>query len=421
MNHPSAPRKTIVMTLDKLIFRSEDSDAVIFSGKDDSGKIRQVVGTLANPKVGSIVKASGIWKHHEKYGWQFKAAEVSILSADPSTDTREGLQCKVTFVKELKAETGFCSASGLMEDGSKVRLSGRLRNMSPGSEVFALGEWHEDAQFGKEYRVRQWEYSRAQRPGALQRCHEMLVAIRKSQDGSSRTVEFQWDEVQLRDNSVEVPYPKGQTTICSMSGARESYNSIKSYLADRLPALQVSFDSKGIGCVLNSGVIRDAVTLMHVTHTLRYGKMETREKNRDIMDVVSGMSPEATKVFVPRDVTMYLDFLQERQSEFFNVVPIEEYNGGSREHAFLFTIMIADRTCIVWESTNPSRATFVFPCTDEDYSDRLQTVCSFIADERAGKRQYMHSAASAVTFGEKPILLAHNTFDSWSARLLSAV
>lgn len=161
------------------------------------------------------------------------------------------------------------------------------------------------------------------------------------------------------------------------------------------------------------------MTLMHVTHTLRYGEMEPREKNRDIMEVIGEMSPEATREFVPRDVTRYLDFLQDKQSEYVNIVPIEEYNGGSREDAFLFTVMIGDRPCIVWENTNPSRATFVFPCTEESYNEKIQTVCNFIADERTGKRQYLHSDACNVTFGEKPVLLAHNTFESWSERLMA--
>lgn len=58
--------------------------------------------------------------------------------------------------------------------------------------------------------------------------------------------------------------------------------------------------------------------------------METREKNRGIMEVVGEMSPEAAREFVPKDVTQYLDFLQERQSDCFNIVPLEEYEDRNR-------------------------------------------------------------------------------------------
>ena len=413
------PNKSIILSIEKIIFHSEDNDGVVLSGKESNGKTRQVVGTLSDPKIGSIIKATGFWKRHDRYGWQFKAEDIAVLSQDPVNDPREALQCRITFVKELRQDTGFCSASGIMKDDSKVRLSGRLKNMSPGIEAYALGEWHEDEKYGREFRVKQWEYFKPERPGTLQKCLEMISAIKASNDKTSKIHEFSWNEVEMKDDMVVIPYPEGQTTWCSLPGSRESYNRIKSYLADRLSALQVSFDSKGFGMVLNASVMREAVTLMHVTHTLRYGEMEPREKNRDIMEVIGEMSPEATREFVPRDVTRYLDFLQDKQSEYFNIVPIEEYNGGSREDAFLFTVMIGDRPCIVWENTNPSRATFVFPCTEESYNEKIQTVCNFIADERTGKRQYLHSDACNVTFGEKPVLLAHNTFESWSERLMA--
>lgn len=410
-------KKNLILTIDKVIFRDAENDAVIFSGKDSNGKSRQVVGTLAAPKPGSIIKAVGFWKRHDKYGWQFKAEDIAVLSQDPANDPREALLCKISFVRELRQDTGFCSANGLTEDETKVRLSGRLKNMAPGRDVFALGEWREDERYGREFRVKQWEFFSPGRPGNLQKCMEMIAAIKASNDKAATRKDFPWTDVEMKDDMVVVPYPEGRSTWCPMPGSRESYNMIKPFLAERLPSLQVSFDENGTASVLNAGVMRDALTMMQVTHTLRYGPMETRERNRVITEAVKEMSPDATREFVPRDVTPYLDFLQEQQSEFFNIVPIQEYNGGSREDAFLFTVMIGGSPCIVWENTNPSRATFVFPCSFESYDEMLQTICNFTADERSGKRQYMHSEASAVTFGRRPSLLVHNSYESWTARL----
>lgn len=420
MESTGRPQRSILLEVERIIFRSPDNGTVILSGRLEGGKTRQVIGSMPAPAAGSIVKASGFWKRHDRYGWQFKAEDLEVMCPDPQRDDREGLQCRIASVRILREDTGFCRASGIAPDGTKVSLSGRLRNMKRDTDIFALGQWHEDGRYGREFRVRQWEYHRDERPGFLRRTMDMAAEIRRRGDTASRIMEFPWSDVELKDGMAVIPYPKGGTTWCAMPGARESYNLIRSYLAGRLPALQVCMDSSGTGTVLNAGVIRDAVSLMHVRYTLEYGRMETREKNLDVMDTVGGMSPEATREFVPRDVSGYLDFLQERQSEYFNVIPIEEYNGGSREGAFLFTLQIGGRPCIVWENTNPSRATFVFPCTDEDYDSRIQAVCSFIADERKGKRRYLHSDASAVTFGEKPILLVHNTLESWSERLMAA-
>lgn len=411
--------QTMIISVVKVNFHDVDNNSVVLSGKLDNGKLRRVTGTLADPVIGSIVKATGCWKHHDKYGWQFKADELKVLCQNPLTDTREGLQCKITFVKELRQDTGFCVAGGLLEDGSAVRLSGRLGKMSKGIEVFMLGEWHDDEQYGREFRVRQWEYYKPEHPGSLQKCYELMISQKASSEPSAKIVEFAWEDVELKDGLIIVPYPEGGRTACPFPEVRESYNRIKSFLQDRLPKLQISFGRNGMVTVLNPGIIRDAVTLLHVSHTLRYGTMETREKNRDIMNIVGDMSAEATREFVPRDVTMYLDFLQDHQSEYFNIVPVEEFNGGSREEAFLFTVMIGESPCIVWENTNPSRATFVFPCTDEEYRETMEIICSFIADEKTGKRQYLHSDSSKETFGFKPTIIVHNTFESWTKRLMA--
>ena len=95
--------QTMIISVVKVNFHDEDNNSVVLSGKLDNGKLRRVTGTLADPVIGSIVKATGYWKHHDKYGWQFKADELKVLCQNPLTDTREGLQCKITFVKECNS------------------------------------------------------------------------------------------------------------------------------------------------------------------------------------------------------------------------------------------------------------------------------------------------------------------------------
>ena len=202
--------KSIILSIEKIIFHGEDNDGVVLSGKESNGKTRQVVGTLTDPRIGSIIKATGFWKRHDRYGWQFKAEDIAVLSQDPVNDPREALQCRITFVKELRQDTGFCSASGIMKDDSKVRLSGRLKNMSPGIEAYALGEWHEDEKYGREFRVKQWEYFKPERPGTLQKCLETISAIKASNDKTSKIHEFSWNEVEMKDDMV---FPPGFTRV----------------------------------------------------------------------------------------------------------------------------------------------------------------------------------------------------------------
>ena len=49
------PNKSIILSIEKIIFHGEDNDGVVLSGKESNGKTRQVVGTLTDPRIGSII------------------------------------------------------------------------------------------------------------------------------------------------------------------------------------------------------------------------------------------------------------------------------------------------------------------------------------------------------------------------------
>ena len=48
--------KALILAVEKIIFHSEDNNAVILSGKESNGKTRQVVGTLSDPRIGSVAE-----------------------------------------------------------------------------------------------------------------------------------------------------------------------------------------------------------------------------------------------------------------------------------------------------------------------------------------------------------------------------
>ena len=160
-NTESAPdMKTLTCKVEKIVFRNEKNKYTVMSVTRDDGRQYRLLGTIDSVKENDTLKATGSWNKDEKYGWQFKAETIEILSADAERDDREYLECKICEVRVLKAETGFASAKAVCSDNRMVRLSGRLANVGVGSIIRAYGKWMHNERFGDEFHVSKWEYQK---------------------------------------------------------------------------------------------------------------------------------------------------------------------------------------------------------------------------------------------------------------------
>ncbi len=141
-NTESAPdMNTLTCKVEKIVFRNENNKYTVMSVIRDDGRHFRLLGNIDSVKENDALKATGSWNKDEKYGWQFKAETIEILSADAERDDREYLECKICEVRVLKAETGFASAKAKCPDNSTVKLSGRLANVGVGSIIRAYGKW----------------------------------------------------------------------------------------------------------------------------------------------------------------------------------------------------------------------------------------------------------------------------------------
>ena len=160
-NTESAPdMKTLTCKVDKVIFHNEKNKYTVMSVTRCDGRQYRLLGNIDSVKENDTLKATGSWIKDEKYGWQFKAKSIEILSADAERDDREYIECKICEVRVLKAETGFASAKAECPDNSTVKLSGRLANVGVGSIIKAYGKWTHDERFGDEFHVSRWEYQK---------------------------------------------------------------------------------------------------------------------------------------------------------------------------------------------------------------------------------------------------------------------
>ena len=523
--------KTLTCKVDKIVFRNEKNKYTVMSVMRDDGRQYRLLGNIDSVKENDTLKATGSWNKDEKYGWQFKAESIEVLSAGTQRDEREYIECKICEVRVLKAETGFASAKAECPDNSTVKLSGRLANVGVGSMIRAYGKWTHDEKYGDEFHVSKWEYQKEGESANLEEeefsqidssdlvipdavttiadhafegCENLLsitipdsitsigagafngckqlhtvtlpnsieeideqtfsgcesletitipasvnrickkafegcvklstISISKAIDSIDKTAfkgcpsnivykteEVDWEDITIIDKYIIISEPFGGELHWFDKNVNASMNSLLHFLGSKLPKLIVEYRINSAPVILNPEVLHDGITLLSVKNDLS-GFVSSQEDSSFILDTFDKGVSATSRLFMPRDITPYIDFLYDKQEkEQYPIIPVEEYIGGSKEEGALFTIIDKDQPFIVWENFNDARATYVFPCTRENYQERRQLLFDFIVTGGSGKRQFLRTDDCSELFGAKPMMLVHNNFESWSARLISKI
>ncbi len=72
--------KTINGIVDKVVFHDQMSGKSILSVVKEDGKYCRLIGHINNIKKGDSITSSGVWKKEEKFGWQFIAEIIQVVS-----------------------------------------------------------------------------------------------------------------------------------------------------------------------------------------------------------------------------------------------------------------------------------------------------------------------------------------------------
>ena len=148
---------TIVCKVNKVIFHDDKTGRTIMSVNQADGSNGRVLGKIKSVDANWVLKGTGLWKKDAKYGWQFEADSLQVVSTDPMNEESEYLECVVREVRVLKAESGFASAKADGNDGSSLKLSGRLAKVRQGSTIGVYGKLKHDERYGDEFVVSLWE------------------------------------------------------------------------------------------------------------------------------------------------------------------------------------------------------------------------------------------------------------------------
>lgn len=232
-----------------------------------------------------------------------------------------------------------------------------------------------------------------------------------------KTLNIDWNEVIFQFGFISVPDQEGRRIVIKDSKLNSSLNSLRNHLAKMLPYLIVHVDNNGTPSIVNAKELHDAVIILKIKTDLA-SLIREGYKSMDILHLIDEQSKKQN-VYVPRDVTPYINFLLEKHAaDKYPVVPIVEYIGGSKEYGALYTIMIEGQPNIVWENNKDSRCTYVFSCTEEDYIETRQLVFDYVMAEEKGKRKLLHTDKCLTIFKEKPRVVVHNNLTSWAQRLM---
>ena len=234
-----------------------------------------------------------------------------------------------------------------------------------------------------------------------------------------KNVEVDWHEVKFLDYGIQLTDPSGHIANVRYEKAMSFMNKMLKRMADYLPRLIVHFEEGKEPIIENLDVLDDITTIL--TKRQDYGALiRSNIKTSDVLEALNVISKNDTRVFVPRDMTPFLDFLSEHQAiDTYPIVPVEEYIGGSYEEGALFTIILNGMPHIVWENFKDSRSTYVFKCTESNYEEKRQRIYDYVVTEESNKRQFLRNKECKQIFGEKPHMIVHNNLKSWSEKLMN--
>ena len=231
------------------------------------------------------------------------------------------------------------------------------------------------------------------------------------------TKDIEWKDVTFNKKHIKFPSPAGILVDCYDSEVDTFLNDILEYLKQQIPALRVHFSTVFDAEILNIDELHEIAIVLNIKNN--FPKMVA---NPQKLHEYSKYLTKHHKLFTPREKSPYIKYLFDNHDfEKYPIIPVTEGEGESAEKGILFTVQIDGRPNIVWENFKDSRASYVFACTDENYTDRRQLIFDFIMSPQENKRSYLRTNACHKIFGEKPRMIVHNNLESWSERLMNGI
>lgn len=244
-----------------------------------------------------------------------------------------------------------------------------------------------------------------------------------------------WNQVMFKHGFFVIYPPTDSMTafrpkVVSCPGSIESFNYLKNYLNERLPAIRCSIKEMKLfisdEILLNDAIAQFSTAYGQISITTDGTKRTSNTSNNQIpFQHVPSKAQQLTAEAFEKYKSRYIDYLTKLQSQKYKIIPCVERlthttGGDMTEYAFMFTIPCGqERFLIIHENVNPDRSTLLFLIENKDYGKTIKSIYDFLQSAEINKRSNIRE--SAIRIKSTDIIdyksINHNEFFSWHSAI----
>ena len=245
---------------------------------------------------------------------------------------------------------------------------------------------------------------------------EIIKQINEEESSQIETsiIAIEWRDIVFLDGKLTFQYHNKYYNIVA-TNAKEAYNKLIPFFAKRLSALEIEIKDS-VAKIVNPIDFNDVVKLLQWCQTIF-----------QIKDDITGIAKISTLNVIPAKLirqifphckTKYLNYLQDKQDEKSQIIPVFETRGQNPD-GFLFTINRGNEYLIVWESNQDmaNKATYVFHSPFNQLHELQQFIFDYIYSDIPNKRFNLRTNKEKEFLGFSYQCIDHNNFSSWVKHL----
>ena len=206
------------------------------------------------------------------------------------------------------------------------------------------------------------------------------------------------------------------------------FKRILSYLVHEQLTITIDLQNNCISDINGIGTISQYFNYLEVDQLLTdYNLGDIEYFRKKILNNIDNNC--IASVYNLKNRSVYLGYLISRQGNEYKIIPTSERRAFRsnnliiKEDAFLFSFIVNNSSYIIWENLEESRATHIFHCSKEEYSNAIQKVYDYIVSpEIANKREILHTSCLEIFKGNKGSVaycgwINHTCQDEWKSKL----
>lgn len=231
-----------------------------------------------------------------------------------------------------------------------------------------------------------------------------------------------WENVTFKNEHVLLKSKNSSYLKYQVKGSRISFNDIKKmYKSRNAPPLLISVSGNFITKILNIEVLFYYLMFFENTGTIF-------KKSNSIVNVIEKYRAYNKSYYTNHLKQLFysecFNYLIEQSSENLPIIPIPEKvknsSGTAYIHdSFLFPISYNGKNSWIWESSEVSKATYIFETTSTDFVDEIQIIYDFLTGDNNNKRLSLIRKEIQTDLIPLKKRINHSDFNKWKNELES--